>query len=124
MYVVLIYGLIVNVIGFIVMGADKMKAKRKSRRVPEKRLFLWAFLGGAAGVWIAMQVWRHKTKHESFTVGIPFIFYSQRAVHVFASQVVVLSAALNGSGRCRPKFVLLELAGIGYNKRKRTTGWS
>ncbi|MED4599244.1 DUF1294 domain-containing protein [Paenibacillus validus] len=74
MYVVLIYGLIVNVIGFIVMGADKMKAKRKSRRVPEKRLFLWAFLGGAAGVWIAMQVWRHKTKHESFTVGIPFIF--------------------------------------------------
>jgi uncharacterized membrane protein YsdA (DUF1294 family) len=71
---IVLYLLLINLIGFIVMGADKRKAKRRSRRVSEKRLFLTALAGGSAGVWIGMQLWRHKTKHESFTVGVPFLF--------------------------------------------------
>ncbi|MDQ1909265.1 DUF1294 domain-containing protein [Paenibacillus sp. GD4] len=74
MKVIALYLLLINLFGLLIMGADKRKAKRKNRRVPEKRLFFIALAGGAAGVWIGMQLWRHKTKHESFTVGVPFLF--------------------------------------------------
>jgi uncharacterized membrane protein YsdA (DUF1294 family) len=71
---IFIYLAVINIAGFIMMGADKSKSRKRNRRVPERRLFLIAFSGGAAGIWIGMQLWRHKTKHETFFVGVPFIF--------------------------------------------------
>jgi uncharacterized membrane protein YsdA (DUF1294 family) len=71
MAVILLYWLAINVVGFFLFGLDKLKAVRKERRVPEKRLFLVAALGGAAGAWIGMRSFRHKTKHASFTIGVP-----------------------------------------------------
>ncbi|TNJ65588.1 DUF1294 domain-containing protein [Paenibacillus hemerocallicola] len=71
MAVILLYWLAINIVGFFLFGFDKLKAVRKERRVPEKRLFLIAALGGAAGAWIGMRKFRHKTKHASFTFGIP-----------------------------------------------------
>lgn len=71
MYAILLYGLAVNVFTFYLFGLDKLKAKRRERRIPEKQLFLAAALGGAAGAWIGMGAFRHKTKHVSFTLGIP-----------------------------------------------------
>lgn len=71
MVVILLYWLAINVVGFFLFGLDKLKAVRKERRVPEKRLFLVAALGGAAGAWIGMRSFRHKTKHASFTFGVP-----------------------------------------------------
>lgn len=68
------YMLLMNFATFCVMGVDKQYAKRKDRRIPEKRIFLLALIGGAAGVWLGMRVWRHKTLHASFTVGIPLLF--------------------------------------------------
>ncbi|WP_281887492.1 DUF1294 domain-containing protein [Paenibacillus sp. YYML68] len=68
------YVLIMNVLGFIMMGVDKQKARRKNRRISEKRLFVIALALGAAGVWLGMQIWRHKTKHDSFIIGIPLLF--------------------------------------------------
>ncbi|WP_159882172.1 DUF1294 domain-containing protein [Paenibacillus puerhi] len=72
-----IYLVLINIVGLILMGADKRKARSKAWRIPEKRLFLVAVAGGAAGVWIGMRTWRHKTKHSSFTIGIPAIFVVQ-----------------------------------------------
>ncbi|MHA6484266.1 DUF1294 domain-containing protein [Paenibacillus sp. strain BS8-2] len=75
----IIYALIVVLIGlngwtFILMGWDKNRAKQRGkRRVPEKRIFLLAAIGGAFGVWSGMKMWRHKTQHRSFTVGIPYL---------------------------------------------------
>ncbi|GAA3399773.1 DUF1294 domain-containing protein [Paenibacillus hodogayensis] len=71
MAAILLYWLAVNVVGFFIFGYDKLKAVRKERRIPEKRLFLVAALGGAAGAWIGMRSFRHKTKHASFTFGVP-----------------------------------------------------
>ncbi|TMV48961.1 DUF1294 domain-containing protein [Paenibacillus mesophilus] len=71
MVAILLYWLAINVVGFFLFGLDKLKAVRKERRVPEKRLFLIAALGGAAGAWIGMRSFRHKTKHASFTFGVP-----------------------------------------------------
>lgn len=76
---------VVNLITFLVFGLDKWKAKRKAgrpstRRVPEKTLFLLAAVGGSAGALLGMRVWRHKTLHRSFRVGIPLILILQIAV--------------------------------------------
>lgn len=70
----LIYLLLMNIYTFSLMGFDKKSAKKQRRRVPEKRLFLLSAIGGAGGTWFAMKKWRHKTKHRTFTVGIPLLF--------------------------------------------------
>lgn len=69
-----IYLLAVNVIGFFAMGADKAKAKAKAWRIPEKTLLTIAVLGGAVGIWLGMEIFRHKTKHLHFKYGVPLIF--------------------------------------------------
>ena len=54
---------------FASMGADKRRARRGLWRIPEKRLFVLALLGGAPGGLLGMAVFRHKTKHWSFILG-------------------------------------------------------
>ena len=63
-----------------VMGADKRRARRGLRRVPEKTLFLLALLGGAWGGWLGMRLVRHKTKHRSFVLGFPLLALLQLAL--------------------------------------------
>ena len=53
------------------MGADKRRARTGRRRIPERRLLFAALLGGAAGGWIGMRLFRHKTKHRAFAYGFP-----------------------------------------------------
>lgn len=62
-----------SIIGFFLMGIDKAKAKRGAWRIPEKTLLGTALLGGGAGVWLGMEVFRHKTKHWYFKYGVPVI---------------------------------------------------
>ena len=38
--------------------------------VPETLLLL-AALGGGAGAWLAMELFRHKTQHRSFRICVP-----------------------------------------------------
>ena len=68
-----------NLVTFAVFGWDKLMAKWQKRRVPEKTLFLLAGLLGSVGAWLGMQIFRHKTKHTSFVVGIPAILVVQMA---------------------------------------------
>ena len=72
----------INVAAFLAFGLDKWKAKRKVkneavRRVPERTLLLLALLGGSAGALLGMRVWRHKTLHRSFRIGISLILALQ-----------------------------------------------
>ncbi len=53
------------------MGIDKQFARAKKKRIPEKTLWKIAWFGGAIGMWIGMLVFRHKTKHLSFKLGLP-----------------------------------------------------
>ena len=74
---ILIYLLIVNAIGFLLMLIDKRKAIRHRWRIPEKTLFLTAALGGSLGSILGMQLFRHKTMHWSFQLGMPAILAVQ-----------------------------------------------
>lgn len=71
------YVVVVNAIAMFLMAYDKKQAKIKGRRIPERTLFLWAAIGGAPGVMLGMRIWRHKTKHRSFVLGMPIILLVQ-----------------------------------------------
>lgn len=72
--ILLLYLLLMNLIGFSSMFLDKRNSKMKGRRrTPEKTLFLIAFAGGAFGSLFGMQIFRHKTRHLAFQVGMPLL---------------------------------------------------
>ena len=75
--ILILYLLIVNAIGFILMLVDKIKAKKNLWRIPEATLFLVAVIGGSIGSILGMYTFRHKTKHIKFIVGMPLILAVQ-----------------------------------------------
>ncbi len=75
-----IYITIINIAAFLAMCRDKKAAQRGVRRTPEKTLFLLAILGGSLGAMIGMKYFHHKTKHKSFTIGMPLILALQLAL--------------------------------------------
>ncbi|MBE6963702.1 MAG: DUF1294 domain-containing protein [Ruminococcaceae bacterium] len=73
---------LINAVTFCVFGLDKWKARYRAqggqtRRISERTLFLLAALGGSVGALLGMRVFRHKTLHTSFRVGIPAILAAQ-----------------------------------------------
>ena len=74
------YGVMINAAGFILFGIDKHRAKKRQWRIPEKSLFLLAFLGGSLGCLLGMRIFHHKTRHQRFVIGIPAILCLQAVV--------------------------------------------
>ena len=68
---------IINIIGFVLMGIDKKRAKRGAWRISEKTLFMAALLGGSLGTICGMYIFRHKTRHWYFKYGMPLIVVLQ-----------------------------------------------
>ena len=68
---------VMNVIGFTLMGIDKRRAIQRQRRISEKTLFTCAICFGSFGVFAGMQQFRHKTKHLTFKLGIPCLMIIQ-----------------------------------------------
>ena len=81
------YLIVINLIGFALMGIDKSKAKKHAWRIPEKTLFLASLLGGSIGTWAGMYVFRHKTKHWYFVVGMPAILILQIVIWIVGSHL-------------------------------------
>ena len=82
----LIYLLLINAVGFGVMLYDKFLAKNNLRRTPEKTLFGIAAFGGSVGCIIGMYTVHHKTRHKSFTIGLPAILIGQLLLIWFISK--------------------------------------
>ena len=74
-----LYLLAVNLAAFVLMGADKRKARRGAWRIPERTLFLPALLGGALGGVLGMRTFHHKTRHWYFRWGFPLLLALQLA---------------------------------------------
>ena len=87
----LIYIIIVNLIGFFMMYIDKNKAKKGKYRISEKAILAISLILGAIGVYIGMYTFRHKTKHISFTVGIPVCII----INIFCIYYIITNNLLN-----------------------------
>ena len=80
--ILLIYLGVVSVLSVAVCLYDKLfsKLNNVNFRVPEKSLFLLSALGGSVAMFLCMLIFRHKTKHAKFMLGIPVIILLQAAL--------------------------------------------
>ena len=73
MIIITIYLAVINLICLVFCGTDKFCARMGLRRIPEKTLLGLSALGGAPLFWIGMQMFRHKTRHKRFVIGVPIL---------------------------------------------------
>ena len=75
------YLIVCSLIAFCTYAVDKYKAQKGKWRISEKTLLGISFFGGGVGGYLAMQIFRHNTKHWYF-----------HAVHILAIawQIAVL----------------------------------
>ena len=78
-----LYLLLINAAAFLLMLADKRKARKNRWRIPERTLILTALLGGSIGALLGMYTFRHKTRHLKFTLGIPAILLAQLSLAIW-----------------------------------------
>lgn len=83
--IMITYLLIINLLGFLIMFIDKNRAIHHEWRISEKNLLLISLIGGSLGMFAGMHIFKHKTKHLKFTIGVPAIFILQiiTAVYIF-----------------------------------------
>ena len=71
--VLTVYYVIINICLFILMGDDKVRAKKGRWRIKEAVLLITALLGGGIGGILGMRLFHHKTKkwyfHAVFILG-------------------------------------------------------
>lgn len=80
--IIVIYLIFINLAGLSLMWSDKGRAKRHAWRIPEKTFFIVSLIGGSIGSWAGMYLFRHKTKHWYFVVGMPLILVIQIVIAV------------------------------------------
>lgn len=83
---VLVWLAAINIIAFCLYGADKLLAVKHLWRVSEGALIFAAVLGGSPAALLAMLIFRHKTKHPKFYIGVPVIL----AVQIAAAAAYIL----------------------------------
>ena len=83
LHVVLAYFITVNVLGLVLFGIDKWKAKHDKWRISEATLLSLTVIGGSIGTWVGMKVWHHKTMHKKFKYGIPLVMVLQFVLLLF-----------------------------------------
>lgn len=74
---IIIYLIVMNLLGFLIMWIDKKKAQHSKWRIKENTLFIIAALGGSIGTIIGMYTFRHKTQKTKFILGFPAIIVIQ-----------------------------------------------
>ncbi len=78
----LCYIVVINLIAFFAFLIDKDKARRRKWRIPESTLMSFAIVGGSIGALMGMYVWRHKTHHVNFLLGLPLVFLCHVAIAI------------------------------------------
>ena len=79
------YLLIINALTFLFMLMDKQKARKKRWRIPEQTLLSLCAIGGSLGGLLGMYLFRHKTNHTRFAIGIPVMLVVHTALVCLAN---------------------------------------
>ena len=93
----------INIIALVMMGIDKSiavkngqkkprsKKSKETSRIPEATLIMLAVMMGSVGSFFGMQIFRHKTKHLKFVIGVPlcFIFNCIIVYFMYKLQMVI-----------------------------------
>ena len=74
-----------NLVTFVTFWIDKKLAQNNKSRIQESTLVLLSALGGAAGGLAAMYLFRHKTKHAKFFLGLPALFL----IHIIIAILII-----------------------------------
>lgn len=74
---IIMYLIAVNILAFVAFGIDKMKARAHQWRIAENTLLGIAVCGGSLGAICGMRLFRHKTRHAKFAIGLPVILILQ-----------------------------------------------
>lgn len=77
MKLLIAYLVIINAASFLLMHIDKLNARKRRHRIPEKVLLGATVIGGSFGTLLAMYFFRHKTRHVQFTAGVPLMLFVQ-----------------------------------------------
>lgn len=72
-----IYLSLINALAFLLMLADKQRAKKHRWRIPEAVLLGAAALGGSVGALFGMWLFHHKTRKAKFFITIPLLLAAQ-----------------------------------------------
>ncbi len=67
MWIVVSYLWAINALTLLIFGWDKLRAKRRKRRVPERRLLWLAALGGSPAAVLGRVIFGHKTRKRRFS---------------------------------------------------------
>ena len=78
-----VYLLEINVVALLLSAIDKACARKAIWRVSEVTLLLSAVLGGSVGLLLGILLFRHKTKHNRFRIGVPLILLGQLVLVYF-----------------------------------------
>jgi len=62
------------------MLSDKRRAIKNRWRISEAALLTAAALGGSVGCFLSMRLFRHKTKHPKFFIGVPCLIILHIAI--------------------------------------------
>ncbi len=84
--ILLAYAVLINALGLFLMAWDKRQAMHTGWRIMEKHLIGTALIGGSLGVWLGMRVFRHKTQHWLFRLGVPLIVLAQATTVFFLAR--------------------------------------
>lgn len=86
--ILLIYLGIINILTFALFGIDKYKAVKGASRIRIVTLLGACFIGGSLGGLVGMYAFRHKTRINYFTIGIPLIIFVQLLVLILVMNLI------------------------------------
>ena len=81
------FGIVINIITFLVFGYDKWQAKNNKRRISEFHLLLLTAIGGTIGGLLGMNFFKHKTNKFSFILSFYTIVILQIVLLYFGIQM-------------------------------------
>ncbi len=77
------YLILINIIGFILILVDKIKACKNKWRIKENTLLFISIIGGSIGELISMLIFHHKTKKNKFIIFIPLLIIIQIIIYLY-----------------------------------------